>query len=160
CDFSGADLSDFKFINCNFNGCNLSLARLNKAALRDVTFKDSKLLGLQFDACNPFGLAFSVENCALDHSSFYKSKLKKTIFKNSQLRECDFTECDLSQSVLDNCDLNAAKFERTILEKADLRTSFNYSIDPELNRIKKARFSQSGIAGLLDKYDLDIDRSC
>jgi len=39
----------------------------------------------------------------------------------------------------------------------DFRTSVNYSLDPERNRIKKARFSLSGIAGLLDKYDIEID---
>jgi hypothetical protein len=50
-----------------------------------------------------------------------------------------------------------ATFESTIIEKADFRTSFNYSIDPEKNRIKKARFSLAGIAGLLDKYDIEID---
>jgi len=33
----------------------------------------------------------------------------------------------------------------------------NYSIDPELNKIKKARFSTQGIAGLLDKYDIEIE---
>jgi hypothetical protein len=38
-----------------------------------------------------------------------------------------------------------------------VRTSFNYSIDLERNRIKKAQFSITGIAGLLDKYDIDID---
>jgi len=32
----------------------------------------------------------------------------------------------------------------------------NYSIDPEKNKIKKARFSTAGIAGLLDKYDIEI----
>jgi len=50
-----------------------------------------------------------------------------------------------------------AAFENTILEKADFRTSFNYSIDPEKNRIRKARFSLAGISGLLDKYDIEID---
>ncbi|WP_373542362.1 pentapeptide repeat-containing protein [Chamaesiphon sp.] len=64
---------------------------------------------------------------------------------------------DLSSSVFDNCDLTRTIFARTILEKADFRNSFNYSIDPELNRIKKAKFSQSGIAGLLDKYDIEIE---
>jgi fluoroquinolone resistance protein len=48
-------------------------------------------------------------------------------------------------------------FDRTNLEKADFRTSFNYSISPESNRIKKARFSLSGIAGLLDGYDIEIE---
>jgi len=42
-------------------------------------------------------------------------------------------------------------------ERTDFRTSFNYSIDPEKNRIRKARFSLIGIAGLLNKYDIDID---
>ncbi len=40
---------------------------------------------------------------------------------------------------IDNCDLNRAVFDNSILEKADFRTSLNYSIDPELNRIKKAK---------------------
>ena len=68
----------------------------------------------------------------------------------------DFTEADLNNASFDNCDLIGAKFEKTNLEKADLSTSFNYSIDPELNRIKKAKFSIDGIAGLLDKYDIEI----
>ncbi|WP_086936325.1 pentapeptide repeat-containing protein [Chamaesiphon minutus] len=59
--------------------------------------------------------------------------------------------------MFENCDLTDAIFQYTILEKADFRTAYNYSIDPELNRIKKAKFSRSGIAGLLDKYDIDID---
>jgi hypothetical protein len=42
------------------------------------------------------------------------------------------------------------------LEKTDFRSSFNYSIDPEVNRIKKAKFDRAGLAGLLDKYDLEI----
>jgi uncharacterized protein YjbI with pentapeptide repeats len=84
-------------------------------------------------------------------------KLKKTRFKNSNLSEVDFTEADLTNSLFENCDLSGARFERTILEKADLSTSHNYSIDPELNKIKKAKFSILGIAGLLDKYDIEIE---
>jgi hypothetical protein len=43
------------------------------------------------------------------------------------------------------------------LEKADFRTAFNYSINPETNRIKKAKFSKEGLNGLLDKYDIEIE---
>jgi fluoroquinolone resistance protein len=60
--------------------------------------------------------------------------------------------------VFDNCDLSKASFDNTILEKADFRTAFNYSINPESNKIKKAKFSVSGIAGLLDKYDIHIEQ--
>jgi uncharacterized protein YjbI with pentapeptide repeats len=115
------------------------------------------MLGLHFENCNPLGLSFALDNCNLSHSSFYKTKLKKTRFKDLKLHEADFTECDLSNSVFENCDLMRATFDKTILEKTDFRSSFNYSIDPERNRLKKAKFSLSGIAGLLDKYDIDID---
>jgi uncharacterized protein YjbI with pentapeptide repeats len=71
--------------------------------------------------------------------------------------ECDFTDSDLTSAVFDNCDLAHTVFYNTILEKGDLRTSYNYFIDPEINRIKKARFSISGVPGLLEKYDIEIE---
>lgn len=159
CDFSNADLTDIKFSECEFLGCNLSLVKLTKTAFRDIKFKDCKMLGLHFEHCNPFGLSFTIDHCNLTHSSFYQAKLKKTIFKNSQLHDVDFVECELTASVFDNCDMTRATFENTNLEKVDFRTSFNYSINPEINRIKKARFSLSGIDGLLNKYDIEIDRT-
>ena len=82
--------------------------------------------------------------------------LKKTHFKNSSLHEVDFTRSDLSSALFDNCDLAKAIFDHTILEKADFRTSYNYSIDPEINRIKKAAFSLPAVTGLLTKYDIVI----
>lgn len=157
CDLSNYDLSEFKFIDCTFNDCNLSMAELNKTVFRDVKFRNCKMLGLRLDICSDFGLSFSFEGCQLNHSSFYKTKIKKTIFKNSQLQETDFTEADLANSVFDNCNLSQAVFDQAVLERADFRTAYNYSIDPEMNRISKAKFSISGIAGLLDKYDIDIE---
>jgi len=159
CNFSENDLSGFKFIDCRFNTSNLSLVKLNKTVFREVKFTDCKMLGLRFDTCHEFGLSFSFEGCQLDHSTFYQTKIKKTIFKNSRLIETDFSECDLAGSLFDNCDLTRANFENTNLEKADFRTSYNYSIDPEINRIRKAKFSISGISGLLDKYDIDIENN-
>jgi len=157
CDFSNSDLTDIKFIECEFDSCNLSMAKLSNTALRDIKFKNCKMLGLQFQTCNEFGLAVYFEDCILNFSSFYKTKIIKTTFKNSKLNEVDFTECDLKGSVFDNCDLTRAIFNKTILEKSDFRTSVNYSIDPEINRIKKAKFSLYGIVGLLNKYDIEIE---
>lgn len=159
CNLADNDLSNFKFTDCEFIGCNISLAKLNKTGLQNIKFKDCKLLGLRFDTCADFNLSFSFDNCMLDHSSFYKTKIKKTIFKNSQLREAEFTECDLTGAVFENCDLTRATFYNSILEKTDFRTSYNYSIDPEKNRLKKAKFSLQGISGLLDKYGIEIEDS-
>jgi uncharacterized protein YjbI with pentapeptide repeats len=80
------------------------------------------------------------------------------IFKDSQLQETDFVESDLTGTIFDNCNLIQAIFENTILEKVDFRTSYNYSFDPENNRIKKAIFSISGVPGLLNKYDIEIEK--
>jgi len=157
CNFSNTDLSEIKFLACQFTSCNLSLAKLFNTALREAKFKECKMLGLRFDQCNNLGLSVGFDQCSLNHSSFYKTKLKKTVLKNSQLQEVDFTECDLTEVLFDTCDLMRATFEDTILEKVDLRTAFNYCIDPEINRIKKAKFSLPGVLGLLDKYDIEID---
>ena len=157
CDFSNIDLSDSSFIECSFITCNLSLAKLINTAFRNAVFKDCKMLGLRFENCNKFGFAVSLDNCILNHSSFYQTSLKKIIIKNSKLEEVDFTDCDLSNSVFENCDLTRAVFSNTKLEKADLQTSYNFSIDPEINRIKKAKFSLLGLSGLLEKYDIEID---
>ncbi len=157
CNFSDADLSESMFVDCQFIGCNLSMVKSIKTVFRDVQFKDCKMLGLHFENCSRFGLAIGFDNCLLTHSSFFQTKIIMTTFKNSQLQEVDFTECDLTGSLLDNCDLSYAKFDHTILEKADLRTSYNYSIDPVINRVKKAKFGLSGLPGLLDKYDIVID---
>lgn len=74
------------------------------------------------------------------------------------MQETDFAEADLTNVVFDNCNLAQAIFDHTILEKADFRTAYNYSIDPETNRIKKARFSIWGVSGLLDKYHIEIEK--
>jgi len=69
----------------------------------------------------------------------------------------DFSQADLTEAVFEQCDLLGAVFDFTTLVKTDFRTSFNYSIHPENNKIKKARFSREGIAGLLDRYDIIIE---
>jgi uncharacterized protein YjbI with pentapeptide repeats len=140
-----------------FTDCNLSLAKLTKTTLRDIKFKGCKMFGLRFENCNQFALSFTLESCLLNHSSFYQTKFKKTHWINTQLHEADFTECDLAGSVFDNCDFMNATFERTILEKCDLRNSYNYIIDPETNKLKKARFSLAGLPGLLNKYGIEVE---
>lgn len=157
CNFSEHDLSGFRFVDCLFVGCNMSLANLNKTAIRDVVFKECKLLGLRFDRCDSFGLSFSFDGCQLNHSAFSKTKIKKMHFRNSQLQGVDFSETDLSGAVFEYCDLLDAVFDFSVLEGTDFRTAYNYSIDPQTNKIKKAKFSMDGIKGLLDKFDIRIE---
>lgn len=115
------------------------------------------MLGLQFDACNQFCFAAVFDSCQLDHSIFYKMKLNRSSFLNSQLKGVDFSEADLKKSKLIGCNLLGATFQNTMLELADLRNATNYAIDPEQNRIKGAKFSVPEVIGLLDKYHIKIE---
>lgn len=112
--------------------------------------------GLHFEACNPFLLEYQFTQCVLNLSSFYQTKSKKTSFQNCTLHEVDFTEADFSEAKFDTCDLAGALFDRTVLEKADFRSAINYTISPALNRLKKAKFSQDGLAGLLSDIGIEI----
>jgi len=93
----------------------------------------------------------------LDYSTFFGTKLMKTKFDKCSLKETDFSEVNLSTSIFSDCDLTGARFLNSNLEKVDFRTAKNYSIDPESNKIKKAKFSVFNLEGLLYKYQLDID---
>lgn len=115
------------------------------------------MIGVQFDACEKFGLSFSFDWCQLSHSSFYKLQIPKTIFIESELFETDFREADLTQAKFDNCNLERALFHSTNLQKADFRSAYNYSFNPVTNKLKKARFSLSGVAGLLDAFQIIIE---
>jgi fluoroquinolone resistance protein len=156
CNFSGTGLVNIVFAGCTFTDCNLSLATIIQTAFKMVTFKNCKLLGLHFENCNPFLFEVYFESCILNLSSFYKLKIKKTRFINCSLHEVDFTAADLTSAIFDKCDLTRAIFQNSIIEKADFSTAHNYSIDPEINKIKKAKFALEGVAGLLDKYDIEV----
>ena len=157
CNFSGIDLSDVIFYESEFLDCDLSNVKLLNTAFQEVSFKNCKLLGLRFDECKPFLLAFSFDSCTLNYSSFYQLKIPKTSFKRSTLLEVDFTEADLQYSNFHTCDLSAALFENTILENADFRDSRNFNIHPEANYIRNAKFSADSLLGLLFKYEIHVD---
>ena len=78
-------------------------------------------------------------------------------FTNCDLQETDFAMAELVQAVFDHCNLSGAVFDATNLEKADLRTSFQFTINPSTNKIKKARFSKDSLEGLLSHLDIIIE---
>lgn len=157
CNFFNTDFSGYVFRECRFEECDLSMVKLKNTTLNEVHFEGCKAVGVQFGECNSFLLNLSFDKCDLKLSGFYRLKLKKVKFIACNLQEADFTSADLSQAYLADCDLQRAVFEMTVLEKADFRSAFNFNIDPERNRIKKAIFSRNSIDGLLAKYNIEIE---
>lgn len=157
CDFSDSDLSRSRFIDCKMIDCNMSMAKVNHTGMSNVTFWNCKIVGVDFSKCLPLLFAVNFEKCCLDYSIFTKNRLKKTKFKECIIRDADFTEADLTGASFDDCDLLNTIFSRTNLSQADFRTSRNYTINLEKNTARKAKFSLSGIDGLLRQYDIIVE---
>jgi fluoroquinolone resistance protein len=159
CIFTKSDLRSNSFEDCIFEECNFSMTVIDDTGFRNATFNGCKIFGVDFTRCSKFMFSFKFENCSLDYCTFFGTKLKKTNFIKCSLKEVDFSSADLSAAVFTNSDFLGAKFSNTILEKADFRNATNFSIDPEFNKLKKAKFSPLQLEGLLYKYQLDIDYS-
>jgi uncharacterized protein YjbI with pentapeptide repeats len=162
CVFKGCDLSELSFsatdfIDTTFETCNFTMAKFSDTGLKNVTFKGCKLSGVNLSNCKDFLFSANFEDCILDYASFHKKKNKKCSFINCSMKSTDLTEADLTEASFQNCDLQNAEFGRTILIGANLSTSFNFNIDPEQNQIRKAKFSQEGLAGLLGKYGIIVE---
>ncbi len=83
--------------------------------------------------------------------------MTKIYLFDKTIEKITFSEHPLEQGEYENCDLQGASFDGSNLEKADFRTAINYTIDPIRNRIRKAKFSQLGLAGLLRNFDIEIE---
>jgi uncharacterized protein YjbI with pentapeptide repeats len=155
CSFN--DITGIAFTDCLFSSCNMSNAQVAKAKAQDLTFRDCKLIGINFYQMLDFGFSLHFENCLLDYASFDKKKMNKSTFKNCKLHGANFSNADLSKATMADCDLVDAIFAGTNLSGMDFTTNRNFSIDPQQNLIRKARFAVHGLAGLLTKYEIIIE---
>ena len=157
CTFKGIDFTEFSFfgcdfVNCKFIACNLSMVKFGYIGFDDTYFTDCKLIGADFTATKEFLFNVHFTACILDYVAFMKKKNRKAKFVNCSLKGTDFSEADLTLSVFRKCDLTAAVFMRTTLNQVDFVEAYNFSIDPEQNQIRKAKFATDGLVGLLHKY--------
>lgn len=158
CNFQESALKDFLFVDCEFTNCDLSNLISTNTSFNNVQFSNCKMLGYRFDVCNPFGFFVSFDQCILNYASFYQLNIAKTIFKKCQLLNVDFTECNAKKAIFKECDLKNSQFHQTNLQEADLSSAFNFSINPTLNIVKKAKFSQNNIDGLLNDFQIIIKK--
>ena len=157
CDFSDLYINSSEFLECEFIDCNFSNTRLKGSSFKVVHFYNSKLLGVKFHELDPFLLKINFTDCQLDYTSFYQLKMQSFQFVNCSIKEVDFTEVDLQFSHFDNCDLMGTIFEQTDLRSVNFKTSRNFSIDLETNKIEKAVFSKDNVVNLLEKYRIRVE---
>jgi uncharacterized protein YjbI with pentapeptide repeats len=161
CVFAGAnlqsaDLTDCRFVECRFEGSNLSVARVPGCVLQDVTFRDTKLVGIDWSVVARFSVV-AFERCVLDQCAFVKMDLHKCVLRGSRLREAVFDGTDLSEADLRDTDLAGARFNGTKLVKADLRGARNYVIHPVANQVTGLRASMPDAVGLVAGLGVEIE---
>ena len=156
CDFSKCIFIGVTFIDCTFNNCIFSGAKINHVALRTVYFNNCKIIDVNFAMCNKLIFEIHFKECVLDFSKFYTLKIKGTTFVDCSIIAVDFMSADLTEVVFDNCDLYRSEFGKANANKANFKTSYNYTIDPKTTKIKKAVFSLDGLKGLLYKHDIIV----
>ena len=140
CDFSKAIFYNCKFTECTFIDSDLSLSILKASTFNDVSFENSKLLGISWSNCTePFNVQF--DSCNISQNSFHLLDLRQMKFINSLIRDTGFEECNLEAAIFDKCNLEQTVFVKNNLKKANFETSKNYLIDPKQNNIEKAIFS-------------------
>lgn len=130
---------------------------MTNTSYQECEFDGCKMIGVHFEDCNPFLLSFQFNECNLSYSCFFRLSIGSTLFQSCKLHDCDFTETNLSKGRLLECDLMSSTFSRSNLEATDFRNSFNIILDPEQNKLRKAKFSKNALPGLLTKYNLIIE---
>lgn len=157
CNFSQCSFVAVTFIDCTFNDCIFTGAAINHVAFRTVFFNECAIVDVNFAMCDKLIFEVHFKNCRLDFSKFYTLKIKGTTFTDCSIVGVDFMSTDLTGVIFDSCDLYRSVFIDTVANKTDFKTSFNFSIDPKKNKIKKAVFSIQGLKGLLDKHEIIVE---
>lgn len=155
CNFSQVATAGVIWENCTFDTCDFSLCKLKNMSFRDVLFKGCKLMGADFSICNPFS-SFRFEYCQMNYTNFHEMKISKTNFIECELIEAYFEDTNLQGSHFIQCNLERALFHHTNLMGVDFSTSYNYTIQPQNNKLKNALFSRSNLEGLVTHLGIKL----
>ncbi|MGE5431346.1 MAG: pentapeptide repeat-containing protein [Syntrophomonadaceae bacterium] len=154
-NFEKTRLKYVRFENCTFNKSNLSLVRINGSRFIDCKFTDCKMIGINWQEAEA-PIEIIMDKCKLDYSIFYGLDLRRIEITESFAKEVNFENADLSKGKFNGTDFSSSKFKNTNLSFSDLREATNYDINPEFNKIKKAKFSMPEAMTLLQCFDIEI----
>lgn len=140
---------------CVFEDCDLTRMQVAQVSFLGVTFRRSKLLGVDFSeaSSNP---TFTFEACNLEYAAFQKVNLRKTHFIDCKLTESSFNECDLVDTDFSHSDLSGATIEQCLLTRANFTTAGGVFLDPTRNRVKDARIGVDGAAGVAMSFGMVV----
>lgn len=165
CKFINANFPESQFIRCKFvdsefDNCDLSAAQFKSSSLNNITFVESKATGINWTMLNwprvQLSSPFQFYNSIISYSSFYSLDLPELVIEACIAHDVDFREANLQRANFHLTDFEHSQFVNTNLSEADFTEAHSYSIDPNQNHIKRAKFSLPDAIHLLDGFDINI----
>lgn len=157
CDFHETEFMACRFNDCEFHDCNLNMVTIKDCSFREVSFKDSKMVGINWLAADwPKLLSSSpinFQDCQLDYSTFIGLVLKKIKLKGCSLKDIEFSDANLLGADFRDSVLTASRFNNSDLSEARFEGATEYRIDITRNRVKKAKFSLPEAYSLLHSIE-------
>lgn len=161
CKFVEVGFSHVTFSDCDFEQCDLSLSKFPSCTFSEVSFKESKLVGINWTQLHwplvrlSSPLYFHSSN--ISHSTFYDLELPNLLIEECKAHEVDFREAKLNHASFTGTDLQGSLFTHTDLQHACFNHAMNYDIDLQTNQIKNAQFSFPEVIGLLNHLEIVIN---
>ncbi len=163
CRFDGMALRDVVFSNCEFRECTFRNVDVAGLRMQNAVLLSTACVGIDWSEVRALGRLFplfrEIRGCTLKLNNFFKMKLPKFPIAESQVLDCAFMECVLSESVFRQVDFLNTSFQDCDLSKADFREARNYRINTSSNKLAKARFTLPEVVGLLDNLNIIIEQS-
>lgn len=160
CNFTESRLLNCRFDTCRFVDCNLSTAKIKGTAFQEVTFKSTKMVGIDWTTARWPSVALSgmigFDECILDGSSFFGLYLRELKLEACHAHDVDFAEVDCEYASFIQTDFANSRFHHTRLGKADFTDALNYEIDVHNNTIAGAKFSLPEAVSLLHGLGIEL----
>lgn len=160
CNFSDGALLGCRFDACSFSGCNLSTVAIRGSTFREVIFRSSKLVGIDWTSARWPSVALTgqveFDECLLNGCSFFGLYLQELKMEACQAHEVDFSEADCGHASFIQTDFAGATFHHTNLAKADFSDATNYAIDVGANNVEGAKFSLPDAVNLLRGLGIEL----
>ena len=171
------ELSDLKFVDCQFNNCRFEDLTLTNVQLQECSFSHCTIANvtttfsagrnLQFEQCNLIGISWGelvidkyslvidrLTNSLLKYNNFIGMELPNFSFTTNEILNSNFEDCNFQKAQFNGCELADTQFISDDLRRADFTAAHNYFVDLQTNRIEKASFSFPDVMGLLESLDI------
>lgn len=158
CNIREGEIKNCIFTKCTFNNCEISNVKIINSKITDSVFNKCKLIGIGWSKFeHRFGFDNKYNQCYMPYS----------VFVEIDLKNCDFIDCNLTESYFEyvnakkisfsKSELKGAQFLKCNLSECDFLEAKNYFFDIRENNCKNAKFSKEEVVYLLKTFGIKME---